>query len=285
MIRLFVKKLTVIDFSYLHPERGLLGESWQVDVQLTGSLDQQGMVVDFSAVKKQVKQLIDRDFDHKLIIPGNFSGSSTAGSGARIRNCFTTTSGSTIEHIAPDSAYCFLDTDSVTPEKLATSITAKLTPLLPENVEHIDLQLYPEKIDGHFYHYSHGLKHHDGNCQRIAHGHRSKIEILGNNVHEESLEKRWAEQWHDIYIGSSTDVTDQFSRDGIDYIRFSYTACQGLFELTLPAEKCYLVDTDSTVENLARHVADKLSLEYPQRQLTVFAYEGIDKGAIETTDS
>jgi len=49
---LFVKKLTNIDFSYLDVERGMVGESWLIDIELTGELDDQGMVVDFGIVKK-----------------------------------------------------------------------------------------------------------------------------------------------------------------------------------------------------------------------------------------
>jgi 6-pyruvoyl-tetrahydropterin synthase len=283
MNQLFVKKLTVIDFSYLDSDRGLLGESWLVDIQLTGSLDHQGMVLDFSDVKKKVKKLIDDEFDHKLVIPALNPGSHTEIQGKRLLNQFTTSDNRLIEHIAPESAYCFLDTDKVSPESLGAAIIARLSSQLPDNVEKVVLKLYPETITGDYYHYSHGLKHHGGNCQRIAHGHRSRIEIFEAGMRNETLEHEWARQWKDIYIGTESDVHERISRNGVDYIRFRYTACQGLFELTLPASNCYLVEIDSTVENLAQHIADRLHRQYPDKNLTVYAYEGIDKGAISST--
>ena len=72
-MQLFVNDLTVIDCSYLCPERGIVGESWIVDIVLDGALNEQSMVLDFGRVKKQVKAIIDNSVDHKLVVPAEHS--------------------------------------------------------------------------------------------------------------------------------------------------------------------------------------------------------------------
>jgi hypothetical protein len=144
----------------------------------------------------------------------------------------------------------------------------------------LELDFTSEAIEGAYYHYSHGLKKHLGNCQRIAHGHRSRIDIWANGKKSPLLEQQWADAWNDIYIGTREDIIDRPQVNGTDYYRFAYDAQQGPFEITLPQRCCYLIDTDSTVEFIAYHIAHKTRLENPETFIRVKAYEGIGKGAI-----
>ena len=280
MTTLFVNRLTVMDLSYLDPDRGLVGESWLVDVKLDGSLDHQGMVLDFALVKKQVKESIDRHFDHKLLVPAGYAGCSISVREHRSELHFKITSGLEIRHSSPLSAVTTIDTARIDEESLSMAIVETLQPDLPDNVKAIRLRLHTESIDGAYYQYSHGLKHHTGNCQRIAHGHRSRLEILRNGERDVQLEKEWAERWHDIYIANRTDLLEAFNKGGTDFYRFGYTANQGLFELELPKDSCHIIDTDTTVENIAQYLASTLKQHYPGDSFKVYAYEGADKGAI-----
>lgn len=280
MARLFVDSLAVIDFSYLHPERGLLGESWLLDVELDGSLDDQGMVLDFGKIKQQVKQTVDEEFDHKLLAPVRYAGMEVREADQRCDIRFQCLSGQGVRHSGPASATCLIDGDEVTMDSVAGAIAARLRPALPDNVSRITIRLRSEVRGGSYYHVSHGLKHHAGNCQRIAHGHRSYIEIYQDGKHSSALENDWAALWQDIYIGTRDDLTEELERDGTAYYRFSYRSEQGMFELELPRERCYLIKSDSTVENLAQHIVDALKIEYPDSHFLVRAFEGIGKGAI-----
>lgn len=280
MTILFVNRLTVIDFSYLSPARGLVGESWQLDLELEGELDHQGMVLDFGEVKRSVKRLIDEHYDHKLIVPADYSGLTISEYPGGLHLSFTLQDGRQIEHRSPRDAICLVPLTRVTADQLSQTVADLLSPHTRDNVSGIRVRLWPENTDGPFFHYSHGLKRHDGNCQRIAHGHRSRIRILRNGKQDVLLEQRWAGRWSDIYIGTRADLIGNSRRDGIEHLEFGYRSAQGDFGLTLPAERCYLIDTDSTAENIAQHIADTLKAEFPRDQFRVYAYEGVDKGAI-----
>ena len=280
MNHLFVDNLTVIDFAYLDASRGLVGESWIVDVVLGGELDDQGMVFDFSNVKRTIKRVIDERVDHRLVIPRAYKGLEW---NEDEPDSFTwhLTDGTRILHRSPDEAVVWLSSDRVVPSAVARLLEQELRAVLPANVTDVDIALREDVIEGAYYHYVHGLKKHMGNCQRIAHGHRSPIRIDRNEHRDRDLENQWAKRWLDIYVGSEEDVTQRWvAEDGTAYVTFEYEANQGEFALTLPESRVYMLDSDTTVELIAAHIAGQLKSEFPEDAIRVKAYEGVGKGAI-----
>ena len=279
MQALFVDQLSTLDFSYLCPERGLVGETWLVDVTLWGELNAEGMVFDFGHVKKQIKSALDTLADHRLLVPMGAAQTNVDYQHDQLTVRFATAVGQ-ITCTAPAQAMLLVNAPAITPQLLTPFLESALLKELPDNVAQVELRLYPQPIAGAYYHYSHGLKKHDGDCQRIAHGHRSMIQVFVDEQRDQSLEAWWADRWCDIYIATQEDLAETFTDNGIEYHRFAYTANQGKFEINLPRACCYLIETDSTVELLANHMANSLSERNPGKSIRVVAFEGVNKGAI-----
>lgn len=274
MPSLFVEQLSVIDCAYLDAARGLVGESWIVDVELEGELDAQSMVLDFGEVKKRLKRAIDASVDHSLLVPRRAAALRCEEDGGECRLSFQSAVGA-IEHRSPRSAVSLLDAAAVDAGALADHLRPRLQAVLPATVARLGLGLRHEAIDGAHYHYVHGLKKHAGLCQRIAHGHRSRIEVRVDGGRDAELEQRVAAGWSDIYLGTRADVVAQ----GNGRVRFAYRSAEGEYELALPEQRVDLLDTDSTVEQIAALLAARLAAARPGRRLQVRAYEGVMKGA------
>ena len=291
-MQLFVNDLTVIDCSYLCPERGIVGESWIVDIVLDGALNEQSMVLDFGRVKKQVKAIIDNSVDHKLVVPAEHPYTKVTHNSDDSANWvdFVRPEQRSIHLFCPADAFAFIDAEVVSIETVTDYLKAVIKRELPVNVEGLSLFLRPENIDGFYYHYTHGLKKHDGNCQRIAHGHRSKIQIKLDNIRQPVLEKEWSDKWQDIYLGTTEDVCTrsnlQLSDAASDlssdssHTFYSYIADQGLFELVVPNAENFVIDTDSTVECIADYLVAEIKSQNPDKKVEVRAFEGVGKGAI-----
>ncbi|MEN0036454.1 MAG: 6-carboxytetrahydropterin synthase [Cellvibrio sp.] len=278
---LFVDNLTNVDFSFLDPQRGLLGETWLANVRLFGELDEQGMVCDFGTVKKVLRHWLDTELDHRLAVPVNSPNIHIEEDGEFLQIHWQFGSdGEFLSTRSPRDAIALVDAEVLTQETIAAWCITQLKQQFPDSVARLELDFTLEVMDGAYYHYSHGLKKHLGNCQRIAHGHRSRIDIWANGVKSAALEQRWAEEWKDIYIGTRSDLRAKPQYQGATYYHFAYEAQQGPFEITLPERCCYLMDTDSTVEFIAHHIAQKTRQENPDSFIRVKAFEGINKGAI-----
>lgn len=275
MTALFVEQLTVIDCAYLDAARGLVGMSWIVDVQLEGDLDAQSMVLDFGEVKRSLKRGIDAGLDHTLLVPTRAPELSLARQGSTSELLFRSALGD-IEHRAPDCAITCLPTARVDEGSIAAHLEASLAPGLPPNVTRLRLELRPETISGASYHYVHGLKKHRGECQRIAHGHRSRVQIRVNGQRDAALEQQLARAWADIYLGTREDLVARPA----GRLRFAYDAPEGRFELALPEPTVDLLDTDTTVERIAEQLLARVQRLRPGAAIEVRAYEGVMKGAV-----
>ncbi|GAB3240664.1 6-carboxytetrahydropterin synthase [Pseudaeromonas pectinilytica] len=288
-MKLFVRDLTVIDASYLSAERGMVGESWLVDIELTGTLNEMSMLLDFARVKKQLKAIIDAEVDHRLLVPIAASCCQVAAAESGYHFVDFLRAGRSLHLNAPSEAFAFIPEESITQESVTRYLHQLIQARLPSNIDGLTIRLRPEAIPTAFYHYSHGLKKHDGNCQRIAHGHRSMIELWVDERRELALEQEWAARWADIYLGSQEDVVPlqqlQLSplateHLGAQHLGFRYQAPQGDFQLAIAAAETELVDTDTTVELLAHYIARQLKPRFAQHLVRVVAYEGVGKGAI-----
>ncbi len=278
MAKLFVENLTVMDFSFLDRERGVVGESWIVDIELTGELDEQGMVFDFGDVKKQIKHFIDAQADHRLLVPAASLGCSTRIAGEQLSVDFELESGAVIRHESPRDAVLLLAADSVDAVQIAEDLQTQLKSILPDNVRDVRVHLRPEAIDGAYFHYTHGLQKHQGQCQRIAHGHRSRIEIELDGERDSALEAQWAGQLADSYIATDSHILEEFKHNGIAHFRLAYSAAQGEFAISLPSAQVFVVPHVSTVENIAIYLAHQVAQD-TSAKVVVKAFEGVGKGA------
>ena len=284
-MQLFVNDLTVIDFSYLCPLRGMVGESWIVDVLLDGGLDDHNMVLDFAKIKRTIKHTIDEVCDHRLLVPTAHSAVTLSQADERVRIDFNSRVGS-MHLCCPVQAFALINTEVIDFDSVDQFLLMALKHVLPGNVEHISLTLRNEQHQAPYYHYSHGLKKHDGNCQRIAHGHRSPINIFKNGAPAPELEASWAKRWQDIYLGTEEDrvmiASLPFAGSVSDdsHWGFDYFASQGQFQLAMPKAVTEIIPHDTTVELLAAYIAGELAKQQPGSRFKVIAYEGVGKGAI-----
>ncbi|MCL7929124.1 6-carboxytetrahydropterin synthase [Halomonas llamarensis] len=269
---LFVHNLTNVDVSIWDPNHGLTGMSWQIDVHLEGKLGDDGMLLDFGAVKPWIKAVLDSGPDHTLLIPTQ--APNTRISSCQEGLCFHAETPYPAEIKGPEEAFTLIPATHIDAAVFAAYGSRLLSQAYPDNVDHVGIKVHQEAIDEAAYGYSHGLKRHSGNCQRIAHGHRSHLAVYQQGQRQPTLEAHWAEWLNHRYLVEEADITHQSANT----LTCRYTALQGNFELTLPMNRCAVLGSPTTVENIARWLASQIA-RYTGQKTEVVAYEGINKGA------
>ncbi len=296
-ISLFYQNVTVLDYAYLDEHKGPIGHSQYVDVEFIGKTDKEGVVYDFSHAKKKVKEIIDRDCDHRFVVPAKTVQDDEGRSKFTYEYGYSDTP---LEYWGPEEAFCAIPFDTVTDQTLTTYLEQVVMKEMPETVAAVKLTLRSEEdLDNStYFHYTHGLKEHYGNCQRLIHGHRSTVKVLINGERDPEKEALLAQDYfssnihfclwdnvvnkEEIMKNEGSNIIGRLEKTPLVHIK--YTSNQGEFEAKIPGEIVYITPSETTVENLSIHFCQLIRDHHAEKgqNVQVLAYEGIGKGAIST---
>ncbi len=290
---LFLQDFTALDFAYLCPENGVQGESFWVSAELTGKLDAQGFIMDFGKVKKLLKQAVDDQLDHRLAVATKNPGVAKISANKNVLMVDFNAAKNALHYEAPEQAFALLDGASVDKTSLCQFLEEKIRPKLSENVSRVKILLREEALfssDANF-RYTHGLRMHDGNCQRLIHGHRNLIEVFVDQKKSPTHEKFLAEKFANVHFAAKTVVQNLAELDlpfgerqlaNPKQARIFYSAPQGSFLADIPARDIILLEAEPSIENITNYAWQLLHKEFKiaPPSLEVHGYEGLQKGAI-----
>ena len=291
---LFIKDIDRIDCAAYDPSVGVIGKSWYVDVEVTGDLDANGFVYDFSHLKKLVKNTLKSSIDHALLIPIRSSTVEYEGNGDSEEWTLRPTprqdkQATTWKYEGPKGSVYPVRTYRVTRDVIEQECAKLIRHRLPNSVQRVSVKLRKEKKPGaSFFRYTHGISGHEGLCQRLFHGHRSRVEVHVAGEQRPDLERYVA---HDLF-GSIVHIasTDQapagnceigMRSNSSDTVALSYRGSLGCYKAEIPLSQIFFVRTFTSIESITKEVAlhlrEKFNINAPLR---VTCFEGIDKGAI-----
>jgi 6-pyruvoyl-tetrahydropterin synthase len=295
---IFLHDITRIDCALFDPSKGIYGQSWRVDVTLTGAVGVNGIVFDFSSLKKLVRQTLKSSIDHALIIPINSQAVQFRGAAAETGECWYMRSRSgkggaelEWEYKSPKGAVFPSRSVALNRQVVEQDFCRSLKHRLPEHITHVSVTLREEEAEPTeaVLRYTHGIGGHEGHCQRLLHGHRSRLQVFVGDERRPDLE-HWIVR--DV-LGSNVHIASpsQFKAGptiepgtrgkGRDLVTLSYEASQGLFEATLPAERIFVTEPDTSIECLAQTLAQLVKREEnTAERVKIICWEGIDRGSV-----
>jgi len=284
---MFLRNVTCIDHAFVTDAGFIEGGSYHQEIVVTGEIDEhEQVVVDFSAVKKQIKSIIDdkeKGFDHKLWIIKGYSDCQVND----LENGYVRVV--TPHHIlvAPRNALKIIDGYSKYHSSPKDAVEFQMQQEIQDglneanNVDFIRVELrLTKEVFGSTpvtFTYFHGLKNSSSwGCNNIAHGHTSFVEVyddLGKRIPE--VEKLIA-----YYI----DGAMMIFKDNLETPnKIAYETPRGRFSLAFTDKvKTIVMDKETTIENIVEHVCAQLKpvLDY-HAVSRVHISEGLQKGAVK----
>ncbi len=291
---LFIKDVDLIDCCLFSPFQGVIGQSWHVDISVSGVLDSNGFVYDFSDLKRLVKHVLKSSVDHALLVPIMSSqvqyAETEAGemwklkAKARLSNL-----DSDWEYICPKGAVFPIRAVSITKELIEQECTRLIRHRLPQDILKVEVKLREEHAEptAAFFRYSHGITGHAGMCQRLFHGHRSLIEVHINDERRPDLEHFIAREVFDsnIHIAAPSQIVSgpyEIGRRGDSEapLHLSFNGSFGHYEARIPSNKVFVVEDETSIECISQQLVRVLAAKEKNSKVRITCYEGIGKGGI-----
>jgi 6-pyruvoyl-tetrahydropterin synthase len=293
---IFLNDITKVDAALFDPSRGVIGQTWKVDVTLTGPLNTNGFVFDFSDFKKMVRKVLKSSLDHALIIPINsqsviFKGQSRGECWVmRARN-----GKGTLEqewsYISPPGAVFPSRSVALNRQILEQEIVRSLRHRLPPEILNISATLREDEAipTEAVFRYTHGIANHTGMCQRLFHGHKSRIQCFVGEERRPDYEHYLVRDILGSHVHIATpsqykagpEILPGFRGKSKELITLAYEASQGYFEASIPADRVFMVEGETSIECLSRELARVVKREEnTSEKVRIICFEGIDKGAI-----
>ncbi len=297
---LFLNNITVIDHGYIGNDGRQHGGSFHASFEVSGSVDgTEQVVIDFSAVKKTIKELVDhRDtgFDHKLwVIPGwsDCEVETIVGN--------TTIRSSALEISGPGNMLRIVQSKEYSLEAIAAEIAkyvqAGLGQAYPGVNPEVKCRLsevgFINAPGNHraYFRYSHGLRNSSSwGCQNISHGHLSWLEIEHDGHYREdcqdcqqamfAINQALVNQWDDAVLIDEANIVDR----GDDYISIAYTTPRGRFfaKYRAPYVKYKVLPHETTIEHIVEAFARENAYWLERAHVAkLYISEGLAKGSMK----
>jgi len=281
---LFYQQVTILDYAYLDKQLGPMGNSLFVDAFIEGPLDFQGMIMDFGKVKPTIKRIIDEYFDHRLILTNeqsqNFNGTEVFFEWKNDQgiNKF-------LKYKAPEECFYSSGVDELDCAGLEKSLSLLVNTFLERPTLTVTIKVrseFTEVSNVPFFYYTHGLKHHEGNCQRLLHGHGNTIKVKINNILRNDIAFKLVSKLTNS-LGSTHFIYEKnIKQYSSDSITVQYQSTQGMFQLEMSPDYVLIIPCETTIEQLSQYFCQVVVKEFAEVGdiVEVAAFEGIAKGAI-----
>lgn len=308
---MFLTDLTVLDHGFIDDQGRLIGGSFHPSFEVSGEIDgAEKVVVDFSTIKKELKQFIDSStdgFDHKLWLIEGFSNVTEERlTGHKQDRILIKTPAVSLE--IPVSAIKRIPKiDGAVPSHSDHYVGLALEQFLNNIYKHqrrdtkIEVKcvnrsvphfFIPTQEEGHevgplMFTYAHGLKDSTSwGCQNIGHGHLSYL-VLGPStdcydddaVYDLGVEIQ--EYLDEAYLVNQENVV----HDTKKYITVSYESMtRGIFTAVLnkAINKVHVLPTETTIELIVDYVVEIFGDDLRKYGVPyIMISEGLSKGAMK----